>query len=124
MKCNICEKESKNGTCDQCAYFKKHGADEKAIKAMYADPHITSIWKETIGLSEALGQAYYDTLLDNYPEDQVKKSSQEEFGFNTFSDGIRLGLDVIMPLLDKKSLEAVKAKIASMLEAAEIRKKR
>jgi hypothetical protein len=124
MRCRICGKNSKKEReCPQCTYFLKHGADEETIKATYVDDETNKVWQENKNVADELAEAYYDSLIDNYPESQVKKSSKEEFGFNTFSDGIRVGLDIIMPLLNPESQKKAKAKIAEMVAASKIREK-
>lgn len=124
MRCRICGKDSKNEReCLQCAYFLKHGADEETIKATYSDDETNKIWQENKNVADELAKAYYDSLIDNYPKSQMKKSSKEEFGFNTFTDGIRVGLDIILPLLDLESQEKAKAKIKEMIITSKIRKK-
>ena len=67
-------------------------------------------------MADDLGQAYYDYLLKEYDKKVTSKDSKENFGFNTFCDGIRLGLDAIMPLLDEGGIKAAKQKIKDMLE--------
>ena len=124
MRCRICGKDSKKEReCSQCTYFLKHGADEETIKATYSDDETNKVWQENKNVADELAEAYYDSLIDNYPKSQMKKSSKEEFGFNTFTDGIRVGLDIILPLLDLESQEKTKAKIKEMVAASKIREK-
>ena len=124
MRCRICGKDSKKEReCPQCTYFLKHRAYEETIKATYADDETNKVWKENENVADELAEAYYDSLIDNYPKSQMKKSSKEEFGFNTFTDGIRVGLDIILPLLDPESLKKTKTKIKEMITTSKIRKK-
>jgi DNA-binding ferritin-like protein (Dps family) len=57
---------------------------------MLNDDEVKKIWKENEKRAEKLADAYYDSVIENYPKN---KSSKENFGYNTFIDGIRLGLD-------------------------------
>ena len=85
---------------------------------MLSNDNVKKIWKANEKYAERLGNAYYDSVIENYKF--IKKDSNENFGYNTFVDGIRLGLDIIIPLLDEGSQEKVIEKINSMIE---IRKK-
>ena len=124
MRCRICGKDSKNEKeCPQCVNFLKHGADEKTIKATYSDDETNKVWQENKNVADELAEAYYDSLIDNYPKSQMEKSSKEEFGFNTFTDGIRVGLDIILPLLNPESQKKAKTKIKEMVAVSKIRKK-
>ena len=62
---------------------------------------------------------YYDSLLDSFDDKKVQKDSKENFGFNTFADGINLGLDIVIPLLDKTHFKKAKDKIEMMLNVRE-----
>ena len=115
--CRICGKESEKRTCANCQYFLDNGADEQTIKKMLSDDKTKKAWKANEIYSEELGEAYYDSVIENY---KVTNNSKENFGYNTFVDGIRLGLDIIIPLLDEGSQEKVIEKINSMIE---VRKK-
>ena len=87
---------------------------------MLSDDVVKKVWKENKAIAEELAEAYYGHLLKNYSPAQIKKDSKENFGFNAFADGINLGLDVIMPLLDEEHSKKVLEKIETMLR---IRKK-
>src|SRR3989344_1091828 len=78
------------------------------------DPKVKEIWKENEGLAEELGDAYYDSVLRE-SEEFIKKDTKENIGYNMFVDGIRVGLDIITPLLDEEMQEKVKDKIEQML---------
>ena len=116
MHCNICGRKSGERTCKQCAYLLNHGTNEGTIKKMHSDEKTKKIWKDNEKRAEDLAHAYYDSVLDMYDNPQAKKDSRENFGFNTFADGIRVGLDIVMPLLDEETQEKAKNKIKSMLE--------
>lgn len=81
---------------------------------MLGNDTVKSIWKQNEQRAEDLGLAYYDSVLENYLP--LPKDSKENFGFNTFVDGIRMGLDIILPLLDDAAQEMVVEKINSMVE--------
>jgi hypothetical protein len=118
MRCRICGKASDNQSeCKSCDYFLRHGSDEETIKRMYSDDKARKIWKENEEIAVDLADAYYDSLLDGYNASEIKKFSKLILGYNTFTDGIRLGLDVSMPLLDRETQEEVKAKIISLIIA-------
>jgi len=122
MFCRICGNNSGNEReCKRCIYFLDHGADEAAIRRMLSDDKTKAIWKENEKTAEELARAYYDHVIENYNLEQVKKYSKENFGFNTFIDGIRLGLDVIMPLLDEGLKKKVNEKIDSMAASRRIK---
>ena len=114
--CRICGRKAENGReCNRCVYFLERGADEFVIRRMLSDGKTKSIWNENEKIAEDLARAYYDHLIETYNQKQVKKHSKEHFGFNTFVDGIRLGLDTIIPLLDEKTKIEVNEKIKSMV---------
>ena len=122
MFCRICGNKSGNEReCKRCIYFLDHGADEAAIRRMLSDDRTKAVWKENEKTAEELARAYYDHVIENYNLGQVKKHSKENFGFNTFIDGIRLGLDVIMPLLDEDLKKKVNEKIDSMAASRRIK---
>ncbi len=103
MKCRLCGKESFFEMCESC--IRKH------------NPNWTNkIWKSNKKLAEGLGEAYYDSLLKEYDQKTIRKDSKENFGFNTFCDGIWLGLDIVMPILDASSMKAAEQKIKDMLK--------
>lgn len=79
------------------------------------DSEVKEIWKENETLAEELGDAYYDSVLKE-SEEFIKKDSKENIGYNMFVDGIRVGLDIIMPLLNEEMQEKVKNKIEQMLQ--------
>ena len=114
MHCNICGRKSEKRICEQCAYLLNHGADEETIKKMHSDEKTKKIWKDNEKRAEDLAHAYYDSVLDMY--DEKKKKPVENFGFNTFADGIRVGLDIVMPLLDEETQEKAKHKIEDMVK--------
>lgn len=125
MECRICGRNSKNKKeCLQCVYFLKYGVSEEIIKTTYSDEKTNKVWQENKDVADDLAEAYYDSLIGKYPKSQTKKSSKEEFGFNTFTDGIRIGLDIILPMLDLESLEKTKSKIKKMIAVSKIRKKK
>ena len=116
MFCGICGSSSGNRReCKRCTYFLEKGADEHLIRKMLSDDKTKSIWNENEKIAEDLARAYYGHLIETYNQKQVKKNSKEHFGFNTFVDGIRLGLDIITPLLDEGKKAEVDEKIKSML---------
>ena len=118
--CKICGKESGKRVCVNCQYLLDNGADEKTIKKMLSDDATKKIWKDNERYSEELGEAYYDSVIENYPSNN---DSKENFGYNTFVDGVRLGLDIVIPLLDKENQDKVVDKIKSMIKRSEQRKK-
>ena len=73
------------------------------------------IWKDNEKLSEELGRCYYDHTIKEYKK-LKKRDSKENFGFNTFVDGIRLGLDIVIPLLDEESKKKSIDKCKSMIK--------
>ena len=116
MRCTICGKVSdEKRICKSCDYFLKHGADEETIKRMLSDDKTQKIWNENEKIAEELADAYYGSLLDAYGNAQIRKFSKEDHGYNTFLDGIRLGLDISMPMLDKETQDKIKAKVRDML---------
>ncbi|MBU1005225.1 MAG: hypothetical protein KKC54_08090 [Nanoarchaeota archaeon] len=117
--CRICGHKSQEKECKNCKYLLDNGADEQTIKRMLSNDEVNKIWKENGRYSEKLAHAYYDSIIENYPEN---KDSKENFGFNTFVDGIRLGLDIVVPLLDEKARDIVVAKIDNMIKRREERK--
>ncbi len=102
MKCRFCGKESFFDMCEECIKKQHPNRTEK-------------IWKDNQKLADELGLAYYDFILKEYKK-PAAKDSKENLGFNTFCDGIRLGLDTVMPLLDDFEIKAAKRKINDMLE--------
>jgi len=122
MFCRICGNNSGNEReCKRCIYFLDHGADEAAIRRMLSDDKTKAIWKGNEKTAEELARVYYNHVIENYSLEQVKKHSKENLGFNTFIDGIRLGLDVIMPLLDEGLKKKVNEKIDSMMASRRIK---
>lgn len=122
MRCKVCGKESgKTNVCSKCSYFLKHGGDEKSLKEMYSDEKAQKVWKEDEALADELAEVYYDGILDSYGERWIKKVDKKTLGFNNFADGIRAGLDTIMPLLDDEMREKVKQRIQVMKINANIR---
>jgi len=88
---------------------------------MLSDDDVKKIWKENEKYSVELADAYYDSVIENY---KVTNDSKGNFGYNTFIDGVRLGLDIIMPLLDEEYQEKVIDKIKSMIKVRNDRKKK
>jgi len=122
MRCKICGKESgSSDTCKKCSYFLKHGNDEESLKAMYDDKDAQKAWEEDETLADELTEMYYDSLLDSYGEKWIKKVDKKVLGFNTFADGTRAGLDIIMPLLDDEMREKVKQRVQIMKMNANVR---
>src|SRR3989339_989365 len=116
LHCTICGKTSGNERfCKNCAYLLKNGGSEETIRKMLSDDTVKKIWKENKAIAEKLANAYYESVLESYKK-QMKHDSKENFGFNTFSDGINMSLDIIMPLLDENTQDMVKEKINSMVE--------
>ena len=117
MNCRICGRVSEGKrVCRSCIYLLRHGADELSIRRMLSDDVTMKIWKENEKTSKELAEVYYESLIDAYDASEVKRNTKEDFGYNTFADGIRLGLDVIMPLVDEDSQLKIKEKIKSMIE--------
>lgn len=115
LHCKICGKNSGNErVCKNCDYLLNNGASEETIRTMLSNDAVKKVWMENKELAEKLAQAYYESVLENYKE-QMKNDSKENFGFNTFSDGINMSLDIIMPLLDEDTQILVKKKIDSMI---------
>lgn len=116
MFCRICGKKSDSSRlCPQCEYFVRHGADEETIKRLYSDDETKKVWKANELLAEELADAYYESTIENYKGKRTSESSKEEFGYNTFIDGIRLGLDTVMPLLSEETQEEVKKNLRQMI---------
>jgi hypothetical protein len=110
--CKTCGKESKKRICKDCQYLLDNGADEETIKRMKSNDFVNAIWEKNKIISEKLADAYYQSVIDNYKK---KEDSKENFGYNTFIDGIKLGLDIIIPMLDEKTINIINAKIKSMI---------
>ncbi len=72
------------------------------------------IWKRNEKLAVELAECYYQSILDEYGN-EIKKSSKEDLGFNAFTDGIRLGLDVILPMTDEKGRKIIIEKLRCMV---------
>lgn len=111
--CRICGGKSEKRLCNNCEYLLKNDVDEETIKRMLSDDVTKKIWKANEKRAEELGDAYYDSVVENYKV--IKCDSKENFGYNTFVDGIRISLDIIIPLLDDKSQQVVIEKINSMI---------
>lgn len=74
------------------------------------------IWKENEEIAELLARCYYQSILDEYGKHtKTMKKDPENFGFNTFVDGIRVGLDIALPMVDEKMRKAIKEKIGLMI---------
>lgn len=122
MFCRICGSESGNEReCKRCVYFLDHGDDENSIKTMLSDDKTRKIWKENEEIAENLARTYYDHTIESYSKGDVKNHSKENFGFNTFADGIRLGLDIIMPMVSEELKAQVDNKIESMIESRRLK---
>ena len=116
MFCRICGRKSGNKReCKRCTYFLERGVDEYIIRRMLSDDKTKAIWGGNEKIAEELARVYYDHLIETYSQKQVKNHSKEDFGFNTFVDGIRLSLDIVIPLLDEKKKIEVDEKIKSMI---------
>lgn len=125
MYCRICGKDSVNKReCNNCRYFLKHGVEESAIRDMHSDEKTKKIWAENEHIAESLARAYYEVVLENYSKKDIKNGTKEEFGFNTFVDGIRCGIDIVIPMLDEEMQEKVKAKIEGMIRMRKNSKRR
>ena len=72
------------------------------------------IFKENTKTAEELAYCYYQSLLDKYQK-FMEKDTRENIGFNAFADGIRLGLDVTLQMVDNQTRKAIKEKIKSMI---------
>ena len=122
MFCRICGSESGNERgCKRCVYFLDHGDDENSIKEMLSDDKTREVWKENEEIAENLARTYYDLTIESYSKGDVRKHSKENFGFNTFADGIRLGLDIIMPMVSEELRTQVDNKIESMIESRRLK---
>ena len=119
IKCEICGKESDMMVCKTCDYLLRYGASKSTIKTMLSDDKTNKIWGENKGIANRLASAYYSALLDSYDNKKTQKDSKENFGFNTFADGITLGLDIVMPLLDEAHFKKARNKIEMMLSIRE-----
>lgn len=76
---------------------------------------VEKIWKENEKIADELANCYYDSILNEY-KDYIEKTSKENFGFNVFSEGIRLGLDITIPIADENTRKTIKEKINSMIK--------
>src|SRR3989338_6480729 len=116
MNCRICGRKScVQIECKDCRHFLKNGVDEHAIRRMHSDGKTKKIWIENEYIAESLAQAYYEFVLDDYNKKIVRKDTKENFGYNTFVDGIRCGIDIIIPMLDDEMQSKVKDKIKHMI---------
>lgn len=114
--CKICGAKSVSRICDGCQYCLNNGAAEETIKKMKSNDVVNKIWKENESYSERLANAYYDSVIENYKK---TNDSKENFGYNTFIDGIRLGLDIVVPMLDEDAIKEIRAKIEDMISQRE-----
>lgn len=118
--CKICGRKSREeSVCSNCRYFLDNGADELTIRKMLSDDKVKKIWKDNGKYSEELAREYYDSLIENY---DVTDDSKENFGFNTFTDGIRLGLDIVMPLISVDDRAKAIEKIKTMIKRSKERR--
>lgn len=122
MHCRICGKKSEKRACNNCSYLLEKGADEETIKRMLSNDEVKKVWKENEEISEELAYAYYDSVIENYKQSQIKNDSKENFGFNAYVDGIRLGLDIVLPMLDQGMQAKVKEKIDNMVKIRKSKK--
>ncbi len=89
---------------------------------MLSDVTTNKIWLENKEKADRLARAYYDSLLEEYNVKMMREDNKENFGFNTFADGINLGLDIVLPLLDEEHAAKVKEKIETMIKRREEKK--
>lgn len=116
MHCRICgNKSDENRLCNKCKYFLDNRTSEEALRRMYSDDKTKKVWEENKNIAEDLADAYYEHILQQY-ESKYKKDSKENFGYNTFADGISLALDIIMPMIDKEVQDQIKEKIKLMVK--------
>jgi len=122
MYCKICGREAnKERTCN---YFLEHGETEETLRSMYSDDEAKKIWRENEKIAEKLADAYYDSVIENYKTTQIRKTTRKVFGYNTFIDGIRAGLDIVLPMLDEEKLKEIKEKIKVMIKRREMLNKK
>ena len=121
-KCTICDDETKNSPCERCSHLIKKGATKETIRRMLSDVTTNKIWLENKEKADRLARAYYDSLLEEYNVKMMREDNKENFGFNTFADGINLGLDIVLPLLDEEHAAKVKEKIETMIKRREEKK--
>ncbi len=76
---------------------------------------MNEIFKRNIKTSEDLAYCYYQSLLDQYQK-FMEEDTKENIGFNAFADGIRLGLDITLTMVDDQTRKAIKEKIKSMIK--------
>ena len=120
MHCRICgNKSDESRLCKNCKYLLDNGSDEYTIRRMLSDDKTKKVWEENKKIAQDLADTYYDSVLQGY-KTQIMKDSKENFGYNTFTDGINLGLDIIIPLANEEVQNKIKEKIKNMIE---IRKK-
>jgi len=118
MPCRICGKHSgAERECQKCSSALMKGVDDSTLKLLYSDDQTKKVWAENGEIAEKLARAYYGHLLEGYGGATLKKDSRENFGFNCFADGIRCGLDIVMPLLDEETREKARTKVSQMLQA-------
>ena len=91
---------------------------------MLSDDKTRKIWAENEEIAENLARTYYDYVIESYSKGKVRKHSKENFGFNTFADGIRLGLDIIMPMFSEELRAQVDDKVKSMIESRRLKELR
>ena len=114
--CSVCKEKNNREICDRYRDLIKNGASEEAVKRMLSDKETNKVWEENKHTANILADAYYESILDEF-KGEMKKSSKETFGYNTFAEGITIALDIIMPMLDKESRAVVKRKIDMMISA-------
>lgn len=73
------------------------------------------IFKKNKKISEDLAYSYYQSLLDQY-QNFMEEDTKENIGFNAFTDGIQLGLDITLTMVDDQTRKAIEEKIKSMIK--------
>ncbi len=117
MNCVICGRKTANQEkCKDCRYLLKNKGSEETLRMIHDDERTKRIWNENESIAEKLAQAYYDSVIDEYSKQSIQNDTKENFGFNTFVDGIRCGIDIIMPMLDDRSADKVKEKINNLIK--------
>lgn len=124
LNCRICgEKTGKKDLCQRCAHLTEFGSDEITIRTMLKDDRSNNIWRGNKIIATALADAYYESVLALY-EREARNDSKENFGYNSFSDGANMVLDIIMPLLDETARARVNHRIDRMIEVRRMHKEK
>lgn len=121
MICDMCERESEKKVCDECLFMLNNGADKESIRKMMSEDFMQKISNNNGKYAEDLADAYYDSVIEEYKD---VEDTKENFGYNTFFDGIKMGLDIIIPILDQKQRDDVHNQIESMIKYAKEQKKK